>query len=133
MTGEDGNLFEVDMGTLSFRRGRGPDFEEQRSYSITIKATSGEGERRLTAELDLTVGVLDTEDEGEVELSYRQPHVGIDLHATASDPDGGVNIIRWLWERSDVVTRRTGARMSSMTMTDPNRRGLIGRIQPEGG
>ena len=65
---------------------------------------SGAGARRLTAKLYVTIEAVTTEDEGEVVLSYRQPHVSINVHATASDPDGGMIITRWLWERSDVVT-----------------------------
>ncbi len=101
VTGADRSLFAVDVtGTLSFRAGREPDYEEKGSHSITIVASSGEGERKLTATLDLTIEVLDTEDEGEVLLSHRQPIVGIDLQATASDPDGGMIITRWLWQRT---------------------------------
>ncbi len=101
VTGADRSLFAVDVtGTLSFRAGREPDYEKKSSHSITIVASSGEGERKLTATLDLTIEVLDTEDEGEVILSHRQPIVGIDLQATASDPDGGMIITRWLWQRT---------------------------------
>ena len=101
VTGADRSLFAVDVtGTLSFRAGREPDYEKKGSHSITIVASSGEGERKLTAMLDLTIEVLDTEDEGEVLLSHRQPIVGIDMQATASDPDGGMIITRWLWQRT---------------------------------
>ena len=101
VTGADRSLFVVDVaGTLSFRAGREPDYEKKSSHSITIVASSGEGERKLTATLDVTIEVLDTEDEGEVLLSHRQPIVGIDMQATASDPDGGMIITRWLWQRT---------------------------------
>ena len=110
VTGADRSLFAVDVtGTLSFRAGREPDYEKKRSHSITIVASSGEGERKLTAMLDLTIEVVNTEDEGEVLLSHRQPIVGIDLQATASDPDGGMIITRWLWQRTvdDDITAST--------------------------
>ena len=90
-------------GVLSFRAGHKPDFEKKSSYSITIVARSGEGPRRLTATLDVTIDVVDAEDPGEVSLSQRQPEVSFEIHATASDPDGGVTITRWVWERSDEI------------------------------
>ena len=46
----------------------------------------------------------DGDDDGAVVLSQRQPEVGIAIHATASDDDGGVTIRKWEWEMSDVVT-----------------------------
>ena len=108
VSGTDSRSLAIDReGNLSFKANRDPDFEDQSSYSITITATSGTGSRRLTAKLDVTIEVVNTEDLGEVLLSHRQPHVGIDLHATASDPDGGMIITRWLWERSNVVTAST--------------------------
>ena len=91
-------------GILRFVEGHEPDFEDQSSYSITVVARSGEGRRRLSTTLDVTIEVVDGEDPGEVTLSQRQPQVGIDVHATASDPDGGVSVTRWVWERSDKIT-----------------------------
>ena len=101
VSGADGRDFVfAATGVLSFRAGRKPDYEKKRSYSITIVARSGEGSRRLTAILDVTIDVVDAEDPGEVFLSQRQPQVGIEIVATASDPDGGVTITRWVWERT---------------------------------
>ena len=134
VTGEDDDLFEVDdMGTLSFRAGREPDFEEQSSYAITIEASSGEGERKLTARLDVTINVIDTEDEGEVELSHRQPHVGIDLQATASDPDGGVSIISWQWERSELVAVDANGEPTEECEGDRDGTDVVGGWGPIGG
>ena len=91
-------------GILSFIASHKPDYEKQSSYSITIVARSGEGSRKQTTNLDVTVNVVDVEDVGEVVLSQRQPQLGTEIHATASDPDGGVTINRWVWERSDEIT-----------------------------
>ena len=105
MSGADHDVlgFDVD-GVLSFRAGHEPDFEDQSSYSITIVASSGEGTRRKTATLEVTIEVVDAEDAGGVFLSQRQPEVGIVIHATASDPDGGITIRGWVWERSNEIT-----------------------------
>ena len=102
VSGADSRYFAFDGdGVLGFRTGQRPDFEKKSSYSITIVARSGQGPRRLSASLDVTIEVVDTEDDGEVSLSQRQPQVGIEILATLSDPDGGVNLTRWVWERSD--------------------------------
>ncbi len=91
-------------GILSFRAGRKPDFEKKSSYSITVVASSGEGSRKLNATLNVTIDVVDAEDVGKVSLSQRQPQVGIDVHAMVNDPDGGVTITSWTWERSTETT-----------------------------
>ena len=39
--------------------------------------------------------------------------MGIDVHATASDPDGGVGIKRWEWERSAEITMDDGGTPSA--------------------
>ncbi len=105
VAGADRRAFTVDdAGTLAFKSTHEPDYEAKSLYSITIEATSGGGIRRLTTELDVVIQVLDAEDKGEVLLSQRQPQVGIDIHATVSDPDGNVTITRWVWEQSDETT-----------------------------
>ena len=111
VSGPDREFFAFDSaGILSFKAGREPDYEDRGSYSITIEAASGEGSRRLTATLDVTIEVVDTEDVGEITLSQRQPQVGFEIHAALSDPDGGVTITRWVWERSaEIVEDGDGA------------------------
>ena len=102
LSGTDRSAFAIDSkGVLGFRANHDPDFEEQSSYSITIVARSGAGDRRLTAKLGVVIEVVNTHDLGEVMLSQRQPNVGIGIVATLSDPDGGVEINRWLWERTE--------------------------------
>ncbi len=105
-------------GILSFREGHEVDYEERSSYSITIVARSGEGPRRLTATLDVTIEVADAEDPGQVSLSQRQPQIGKSVHATVSDPDGGVRVTRWVWERSAEVTVDGGGTPSAECRDD---------------
>ena len=100
MTGPDSDvLYFDDDDVLSFRPEHRIDYEQQASYSITVVARSGEGPRRLSAALDVTVEVVDGEDEGEVLLSQREPQVGREVQAWVSDPDGGVRIKSWEWEQ----------------------------------
>ena len=105
VSGADGDdfVFNTD-NVLPFKTGHEPDLKDQSSYSITVVAHSGEGARRLSASLDVIIEVGDGDDDGAVVLSQRQPEVGIAIHATASDDDGGVTIRKWEWEMSDVVT-----------------------------
>ena len=77
-----------------------PNYEAKDSYSIVIAATSGDGSRRLTTRLAVTVNVSDGEDDGTVSVSQREPQVGRTVIATVSDPDGGVTITDWAWENA---------------------------------
>ena len=115
-----------DAGVLSFREDHEPDFEDRSSYSITVEARSGEGDRRLTSTLDVTIEVVDGEDPGGVVLSQRQPQVGIAIHAVAGDEDGGVIIRRWRWERSDEVTVNDRGIPSAECEDDPGTPGIDG-------
>ena len=119
VTGADGDDFSFDGGTLTFRAGHEPDFEDQSSYSITVVAHSGDGPRRLSATLDVIVEVVDGEDDGVVVLSQRQPEVGIAIHAMASDDDGGVTIRRWEWQLSEEVTVNERGVPSAACQDDP--------------
>ena len=123
VSGTDGDDFSFDSGTLAFITGHEPDFEDQSSYSITVVAHSGDGSRRLSATLDVIIEVVDEDDAGVVVLSQRQPEVGIAIHATASDDDGGVTIRRWMWELSEEVTVNRGL-PSAECRDDPDTPGI---------
>ena len=107
-------------GTLAFKTTHKPDFEYRSSYAITITARSGEGARGLSTTLDVTVEVVDTDDPGAVDLSQRQPEVGIAILATATDADEGVIVRRWVWERSDEVTVDEDGDPSAECEDDPD-------------
>ena len=123
--GADRDALAFDSGILTFRTGHEPDFEDQSSYSITVVARSGEGSRRLSTALDVTIEVVDGEDPGAVVLSQRQPEVGIAVHATASDDDGGVTIRRWMWELSEEVTVSARGTPSAECRDDPGTPGIV--------
>ena len=124
VSGADRDALAFDSGILTFRTGHEPDFEDQSSYSITVVAHSGEGSRRLSGALDVTIEVVDGEDAGAVVLSQRQPEVGIAVHATASDDDGGVTIKRWMWELSDEVVVNDRGAPSGECRDDPDTPGI---------
>ena len=124
VSGADRDALAFDSGILTFKTGHEPDFEDQSSYSITVVAHSGEGSRRLSGALDVTIEVVDGEDAGAVVLSQRQPEVGIAVHATASDDDGGVTIKRWMWELSDEVVVNDRGAPSAECRDDPDTPGI---------
>ena len=118
VTGDDEEVLAFDRSTniLGFKSDHKPDFEEQSSYSITITARSG---GRSTF-LDLIIEVVDGEDSGEVFLSQRQPQIGRVVHAIVSDPDGGVSITKWEWERSAEITVDDEGTPSAECLDDPD-------------
>ena len=63
--------------------------------------------------------MIDREDPGEVFLSQREPQIGRMLHARVRDPDGGVQIERWVWEKSDVITVDEDGTPSAECLDDP--------------
>ena len=103
---EDSFSIDSDDGTLTSTATH--DFEDQSSYSLVIVATSGgtgtsdpidRGDRERIGKMDVTVMVVDGEDEGEVEFSAREPQVGRAVIATLSDDDGGETAVTWQWYR----------------------------------
>ena len=116
VTGDDREFLAFVSRVLTFKADHEPDFEVQSSYSITITARSG----GRSVSLDVIIEVADTEDEGEVALSQRQPQVGIEVHATPSDSDGGMRISRWEWELSDEITVDEEGTPSAECRDDPD-------------
>ena len=101
VTGVDSGVLTFDSdGVLNSRTGHAIDYEEKSSYAITIVARSGDGPRKLSTALDVTIEVVDGKDVGYVVLSKREPQVGRVVHARVRDPEGGVNINRWVWVRA---------------------------------
>ena len=90
---------------------KGANFEKKSSYSITIVAsttdpitTDDDARGTMYGRLDVTVMVVDAEDEGEVTLSARQSQVNIPVIAKLSDPDGDEVAVTWKWFRGTGAT-----------------------------
>ena len=82
-----------------------PDFENPTDsnndgvYKVTIVAS----DRRtggLEDERSLTIFVDNVAEVGKVALDDEQPLIGHDITASVEDPDNGVAIVTWQWERS---------------------------------
>ena len=90
-----------------------PNYESKSSFSITVQAQSGAGVRTLRTRLDVTVHVIDAEDPGTVSLTAREPQAGRTVVATLSDPDGGIILTSWKWERSETPLAEDAANCDS--------------------
>lgn len=98
---------------LSFKAA--PDFEKpgdankDNIYEVTVTAAAtntGESEKRTT--LNVTVTVTNEQDDGELELSARQPRIGVEIMAeNLSDKDGPVSDVTWQWQRDAAATPAT--------------------------
>ena len=74
------------------------DFEDRSSYSVRVTATYPSGE---TDFVDVTVGVVNVDEEGAAALDVSAPVLGTLLSASLSDPDNvDVASVSWVWQRS---------------------------------
>ena len=96
------------------------DFEKQNSYSITLTVTDENTDN--FNKLDVTVKVVDAEDDGEVDLSAREPQNGSPVIATLDDPDGGETAVKWQWYRggTSATTVEALLNLTPATATDQN-------------
>ena len=94
LTGTDSDDFTfASNGVLAFKES--PDYEEQRSYRVTVRAEAGSH----TVNKTVTVNIQNVEEAGAVTLSAVQPQEGIILTATLDDDDGPTGIT-WQWYRT---------------------------------
>ena len=72
-----------------------PDYEEQRSYSVTVRAEAGSH----TVDKVVTVNIQNVEEPGTITLSTVQPQEGTAFTATLDDDDGPTGTT-WQWYRT---------------------------------
>ena len=94
--GADAASFEIDEVSGRLRTSGALNYEDRSRYRVTVTATDTSGKAAAT---DVTILVINEDEDGALTLSSRQPQVGTSLTATLSDPDGRVRSIGWLWER----------------------------------
>ena len=108
LVGDDAEAFEVrgHPGTPGNRRinfTTPPDYEMPADddgdnvYKVTLVATDGSMEGRR----DIRITVTNEAEGGKVTLSADQPHLGVPLTATLTDPDGVLTIVSWAWVQVD--------------------------------
>ena len=120
--GVDGNLFSITTrGALTFNDP--PDYESRAAtdpnneYNVTVMA--GDGGDSDVATRDVTVAVINVDEDGEVSLSANQPQEGVELTATLSDDDGTVTGLTWQWARSSSKTGTFTEIKDAATTCDP--------------
>lgn len=120
ITGVDADVFELTSSSpdpTTGLRGPGepialrfkidPDFENPLDdnldsvYKVTLVVTDNGG---LTDERPLTIFVQNVQEGGEAELDEPQPTIGTAVNANVSDPDNGVAVVTWRWERATSTT-----------------------------
>ena len=105
LEGADNDKFRVDpsTGQLTKLAGTDVDFETKSEYSIIVLATSRRGTGPdfvdMYDRVSVTVKVKNTNDEGTVSLSQRDPQVGKSVTASIDDVDGDVGYVEWQWYR----------------------------------
>ena len=92
LSGPDAALFSINPGTgeITLAAGTAPDFEAKQEYSVTVTASAG-----------LTVQVTNVDEPGNADINNDSPRTGEPVTATLSDPDGGVENLRWQWQRQE--------------------------------
>ena len=115
LTGTDSDDFTFASNVvLTFKES--PDYEEQRSYRVTVRAEAGSH----TVDRVVTINIQDVEEPGTVTFSKVQPQGGTQLTATLDDDDGPTGTT-WQWyrtsSRGSASTAITGADSQSYTPT----------------
>ena len=115
LTGTDSDDFTFASNVvLTFKES--PDYEEQRSYRVTVRAEAGSH----TVDRVVTINIQDVEEPGTVTFSKVQPQEGTQLTATLDDDDGPTGTT-WQWYRTSSrgsdSTAITGADSQSYTPT----------------
>ena len=119
LTGTDSDDFTLaGNGVLTFKES--PDYEEQRSYSVTVRPEGG----AHTLDKAVTVNIQNVEEPGAVTLSTVQPQEGTGLTATLDDDDGPTGTT-WQWyrtsSRGSTGTAITNSRFYTPDATDVGR------------
>ena len=97
--GDEGTTF----GALMFKEF--PNYEmpadsnKDNVYTVTVVLTDN---GRKTATRDVTVMVMDVEEDGKVTVTPVQPKVDVAVTAELKDPDGGEASVEWQWARTDL-------------------------------
>ena len=101
-TGADAGKFSITSSTGILTFTATPNYESpgdadgDNDYKVTVVVTDADGN---TDEHDVTISVTNVEEDGTVTISTLQPRVGVELSASLTDPDLGINGLMWQWYR----------------------------------
>ena len=102
--GDDAGAFTLDEDDGQLRFTASPDYESPTDanmdsvYKVSIVATDDEG---LTGMRDLSIEVMNLNEEGTLKVSPDQPGISVALDATLTDPDKGISGAKWQWRSMD--------------------------------
>ena len=107
---------------IALRFKSAPDFENPTDsnkdsvYKVTLVARDSQG---ATDSRPVTIFVDNAAEKGEATLDDEQPLIGQPITATVEDPDNGVAIVTWRWERATTAAGTweviPGATMATFT------------------
>ncbi len=113
LRGADAESFDIDPATGQLLTKAPLDHEATSAYSVIVavsdgKSSSGRDSDTRDDSITVTIDVENVDEPGAVALSSHQPQVAVALTATLTDPDGGLDRVTWLWERSADQAAWTG-------------------------
>ena len=73
-----------------------PNYEDRTFYQVRVQASDGPN----IADLDVTIAIMNVDEDGVVTLSPTSPVVGTQINASLTDPDLIQSAISWSWSRS---------------------------------
>ena len=107
LTGADAGFFDFDTASGQITVKAALNYEATASYSVTVtvhdgKNAAGETDASEDDTIAITISVLNVDEAGVLSLLTENNafEVGQEIRATLLDPDGGVNGLTWIWERS---------------------------------
>ena len=89
--------FTIDTFSGQLQVGAPLDYETGSSYRIKVIATDPS---KAKDTIIVTINVNNVDEDGKVSLSWTKPHVGTEIEASLTDPDGDVSGTTWQWEKS---------------------------------
>ena len=101
--GTDASSFDIDPSTGQLLTDAALDYETKPSYSVTVsvrdsKDAGGNPDTAMDDTIDVTITVINADEDGTVALAPAQPQVGTALSATLTDPDGTASGTTWVWD-----------------------------------
>ena len=103
--GTNASSFDIEPLTGQLLTDAALDYETKPSYSVTVsvrdsKDADGNPDTAMDDTIDVTITVINVDEDGAVALAPAQPQVGTALSATLTDPDGTASGTTWVWESS---------------------------------
>ena len=107
LSGADSDKFSISndtdtLGQLTFKGSLNfedpTDSGRNNVYNVTVVVTDSDDD---TDSQEVTVEVINQEEDGVVTLSNLQPEDGVQIRATLTDPDGGITGLTWQWAYGD--------------------------------